>query len=103
MMCWLNSRLDVRRARERAARGCLVRPTKRAIGKELPEAIAAAALELILGTLREDPRRVGKLLHAPMEGIWSARRATYRVLYRIDDASHTVTIEMIRHRRSAYR
>lgn len=78
-------------------------PAKRAIGKELPEAVAAAALELILGALRYDPRRVGKPLHAPMDGIWSARRAMYRVLYRIDDADHTVTIETIRHRRSAYR
>ncbi|MGH3796115.1 MAG: type II toxin-antitoxin system RelE family toxin [Pseudonocardiaceae bacterium] len=78
-------------------------PAKRAIGKELPEAVAAAALELILGALREDPRRVGKPLHAPLDGLWSARRATYRVLYRIDDAGHTLTIEAIRHRRSAYR
>lgn len=78
-------------------------PARRAIAKELPEAVAAAALELILGALRDDPHQVGKPLRAPMEGIWSARRATYRVLYRIDDASHTVTIEAIRHRRSAYR
>ncbi|MGH3695926.1 MAG: type II toxin-antitoxin system RelE family toxin [Pseudonocardiaceae bacterium] len=78
-------------------------PAKRAIGKELPEAVAAAALELILGALRENPRRVGKPLHAPIEGIWSARRATYRVLYRIDDASYIVIIETIQHRHSAYR
>jgi len=78
-------------------------PARRAIGKELPEAVAAAALELILGALREDPHRVGKPLRAPMDGIWSARRATYRVLYRIDDVSNTVTIEAIRHRRNAYR
>jgi mRNA-degrading endonuclease RelE of RelBE toxin-antitoxin system len=38
-----------------------------------------------------------------MDGIWSARRATCRVLYRIDDTSHAVTIETIRRRRSAYR
>ncbi|MGH3889901.1 MAG: type II toxin-antitoxin system RelE family toxin [Pseudonocardiaceae bacterium] len=78
-------------------------PAKRAIGKELPEAVAAAALELILGALRDDPHRVGKPLHAPMDGVWSAQRAMYRVLYRIDDADLTVTIETIRHRRSAYR
>ncbi len=78
-------------------------PAKRAIGKELPEAVAAAALELILGALRYDPRRVGKPLHAPVDGVWSARRAMYRVLYRIDDVDRTVTIETIRHRRSAYR
>ncbi len=78
-------------------------PAKRAIGKELPEAVAAAALELILGALRYEPRQVGMPLHAPMDGIWSARRAMYRVLYRIDDGDRTVTIETIRHRRSAYR
>ncbi|MGH3548992.1 MAG: type II toxin-antitoxin system RelE family toxin [Pseudonocardiaceae bacterium] len=78
-------------------------PAKRAIGKELPEAVAAAALELIIGALREDPHRAGKPLRAPLDGIWSARRATYRVLYRIDDANHVVTVETIRRRRSAYR
>ena len=78
-------------------------PAKRAIGKELPEAVAAAALELFLGALREDPHRVGKPLRAPMDGIWSARRATYRVLYRIDGANHAIIVETIRHRRSAYR
>jgi mRNA interferase RelE/StbE len=77
-------------------------PARRAIGKELPEAVAAAAIELITGPLRQAPHRVGKPLHRPFAGIWSARRATYRVLYRIDDASSTVTIETIRHRRSAY-
>lgn len=79
------------------------RPAKRAISMELPETVAAAALELILGALRADPHRVGKPLHPPMEGVWSARRSMYRVLYRIDDADHTVTIETIQHRRSAYR
>jgi mRNA interferase RelE/StbE len=78
-------------------------PVRRAIAKELPEAVATAAVELILGPLRENPRRVGKPLRAPMEGLWSARRATYRVLHRIDDGEHIVTIEAIRHRRSAYR
>jgi mRNA interferase RelE/StbE len=76
---------------------------KRAIGKELPEAVAAASVELILGALRDDPYRVGKPLHAPMEGLWSARRATYRVLYRIDDDARAVIVEAIRHRRGAYR
>lgn len=76
---------------------------RRAIAKELPQAVAAAALELILGSLRADPHRVEKPLRAPLEGLWSARRATYRVLYRIDDGNRTVIVETIRHRRSAYR
>ena len=78
-------------------------PARRAISKELPEAVAAAALELILGSLRENPRRVGKPLRPPLDGVWAARRASYRVLYRVDDAMHSVVIEAIRHRRSAYR
>lgn len=78
-------------------------PAKRAIDKELPETAAAAALELILGALRNDPRHVGKPLRAPLDGVWSARRAMYRVLYRIDDDERVVLIEAIRHRRSAYR
>ncbi|MGB9280837.1 MAG: hypothetical protein WCB57_12260 [Pseudonocardiaceae bacterium] len=57
---------------------------KRAIDKGLPEAVAAAALELITGALREDPRRVSKPLPTLMRGIWSARRATYCVLSRIE-------------------
>lgn len=79
------------------------KPAKRAISVELPEAAAAAALELILGALRTDPYRVGKPLIAPMEGVWSARRASYRILYRIDEDRRIVTIETIRHRRNAYR
>lgn len=78
-------------------------PARRAIGKELPESVAAAALELVLGPLRENPQRVGKPLQAPLDGVWAARRATYRVLIRIDEANHTVIIEGIRHRRNAYR
>ncbi|MBO0840522.1 MAG: type II toxin-antitoxin system RelE/ParE family toxin [Sciscionella sp.] len=79
------------------------RPAKRAIEKELPESVAAAALELILGPLRDNPRRIGKPLRPPLDGVYSARRATYRVLYRIDDDTRTITIEAIRHRSSAYR
>jgi mRNA interferase RelE/StbE len=77
-------------------------PAKRAIEKELSEAAAAAAIELITGRLADAPRLVGKPLRDPYEGFWSARRATYRVLYRIDDESRVVIIETIRHRRNAY-
>ena len=58
-------------------------PAKRAIGKELPEAVAAAAIELILGALRDDPYRVGKPLNALIEGLWAARRATTALKLRV--------------------
>jgi mRNA-degrading endonuclease RelE of RelBE toxin-antitoxin system len=47
---------------------------------------------------------LGKLLHAPLEGVWSARlMRDWRVLYEIDDAKHEVLIVDIRHRGDAYR
>ncbi|WP_344877602.1 type II toxin-antitoxin system RelE/ParE family toxin [Allokutzneria multivorans] len=76
---------------------------RRAVAKDLPEAVAAAVLELVLGPLRENPYRVGKPLREPFEGVWSARRATYRVLYRINEEERTVLIEAIKHRGDAYR
>ncbi|MQA83902.1 MAG: type II toxin-antitoxin system RelE/ParE family toxin [Streptosporangiales bacterium] len=79
------------------------RSARRAVTEELPESVASAVLELVLGPLREDPRRVGKPLGEPLDGIWSARRATYRVIYTVDDDKHLVTIEVVRHRRDAYR
>ena len=36
-------------------------------------------------------------------GVWSARRGTYRVLYRINDARHESTVVRIDHRRDVYR
>jgi mRNA interferase RelE/StbE len=38
-----------------------------------------------------------------MAPAYSARRGDYRVLYFIDDATHTVTITTIKHRADAYR
>jgi mRNA interferase RelE/StbE len=77
-------------------------PAAKALTDVLPEKVAAAAYEFITGPLLESPRRVGKPLDPPMAPAWSARRGTYRILYRIDDTSHTVTVTAIRHRADAY-
>jgi mRNA interferase RelE/StbE len=53
---------------------------RRALCEQLPETVAAAVVELVLGALRYEPRRVGKPLREPLAGYWSARRATYRVI-----------------------
>ena len=37
------------------------------------------------------------------DGYYSARRGTYRIIYRIDEAKHHAEIHSIRHRRDAYR
>ena len=78
-------------------------PAARAIADRLPEAVAAAVIDLITGPLVESPRRLGKPLRQELEGIWSARRGTFRILYRIDEANHQVVVLRVEHRRSAYR
>ena len=81
----------------------LTPPAVRAIQSELPEAVAAAVIEFMTGPLVENPRRVGKMLRRELEGIWSARRGTYRVLYRINDQVEEVVVLRIDHRRDVYR
>jgi mRNA interferase RelE/StbE len=76
---------------------------RRALSETLPEAVAAAAYEFITGPLLTDPYRVGKRLLPPMDDRFSARRGTYRVIYRIDDKARVVTVVDVAHRRDAYR
>ena len=78
-------------------------PAAKTIAGELPESVAAAVIELITGPMLDNPRRVGVVLRDELEGLWSARRGTYRVLYRIDDASREVLVLRVAHRRDAYR
>jgi mRNA interferase RelE/StbE len=52
---------------------------------------------------RRLPRRVGKPLRVELTGIWSARRGTYRILYRIHDDTREVIVLRIEHRRDVYR
>ena len=85
--------------------GCelvLTPPAVRAIQTGLPEAVAAAVIEFMTGPLVDNPRRVGKMLRRELQGIWSARRGTYRVLYRINDHTNEVIVLRIDHRRDIY-
>jgi mRNA interferase RelE/StbE len=75
---------------------------RRAIAR-LPEKAATAAIEFIYGGLAANPWRVGKPLRLELEGLRSARRGDYRVIYRIDDARQRVEIVAIEHRADAYR
>ena len=82
----------------------IITPTaRRQLAQHLPEAVAFAAHEFIVGALLNNPQRVGKRLQAPLDDRHSARRGTYRVLYRIDEEERTVTVVDITHRRHAYR
>jgi mRNA-degrading endonuclease RelE of RelBE toxin-antitoxin system len=53
--------------------------------------------------LVDNPQRVGKQLRGDLAGIHAARRGTYRVLYRINEAQREVVVLRIEHRRDAYR
>ena len=76
---------------------------RRALENTLPESVAAAAFEFIVGALAENPRRVGKPLREPLAPLYSARRGDYRVLYRIEDDRLIIEIITIEHRRDVYR
>jgi mRNA interferase RelE/StbE len=78
-------------------------PAARAIAEQLPEAVAAAVIEFLTGSLLREPRRVGKPLRRELAGVWSARRGTYRVLYRIRENTHEVIVLRVEHRSDAYR
>lgn len=81
----------------------VARPAARALAEELLEAVAVAVIGFVTGSLLDEPRRVGRELRRELAGVWAARRGTYRVLYRIDDTRHEVTVVRIDHRRNVYR
>jgi mRNA-degrading endonuclease RelE of RelBE toxin-antitoxin system len=73
-------------------------PAARAIAEQLPESVAVAVIEFLTSSLVREPRRVGKQLRRELAGIWSARRGTYRVLYRIREDRREVIVLRIEHR-----
>ena len=81
----------------------LSRQARRNLNEDLPVDIAIAATETIRNSIAVNPSRVGKPLNEPFDGYHSARRGTYRIIYRIDEAKRVVEIHSIRHRRDAYR
>ncbi len=81
----------------------LTPPAVRAIQHNLPQAVATAVVEFLTGALIDNPQRVGKPLRGDLAGIYSARRGTYRVLYRINDSQLEVVVLRIEHRRDVYR
>ena len=76
---------------------------KRAVERDLPEAVAAAVVDFLFGALAADPHRVGKPLRFELEGLWSARRGQYRVVYSIQEDEVLVRVVRISHRTDVYR
>jgi len=81
----------------------LTPPARRALTDRLPEAVATAVIDFLTTALITEPLRVGKPLRGDLAGVWSARRGTYRILYRIREDPSEVVVLRIEHRRDAYR
>jgi mRNA interferase RelE/StbE len=79
------------------------RQARRNLHEDLPLEVAIAATETIQHAIAVNPYRVGKPLDEPFDGFHSARRGTYRIIYRINESKRVVEIHSIRHRRDAYR
>jgi mRNA-degrading endonuclease RelE of RelBE toxin-antitoxin system len=65
--------------------------------------VVPAIIEFVYGDLARSPRRVGKPLRRELEGKWSARRGTYRIIYEIKDDRLLVLVIRIDHRADVYR
>ena len=70
---------------------------------QLPAKVRAAVIEAILGSIAENPQRAGKPLRGELEGLYSARRGEFRVIYEIDENAKVVLIHRAQHRSRAYR
>lgn len=71
--------------------------------ERLPHKVAAAIVEFITGVLTENPHRLSKPLTAQLQGLRSARRGDYRVLFSLDEHERVVLVVRVAHRADAYR
>lgn len=78
----------------------LTAPARRQLDR-LPISVAAAVIET-LGAIADNPRRLGKPLRFELEGYWSARRGSYRIVYGIDDDTRRVAVVAVAYRADVY-
>lgn len=71
--------------------------------RRLPERVAVAVVEFMVGPLVDNPRRVGHPLQRELNGLWSARRGPYRIVYEINDDEGRVEVLRVDHRSDVYR
>jgi len=69
----------------------------------LPPRVAGAVVEFVTATLPGDPIRMSKPVRYELEGLRSARRGDYRVLFALDPDTHVLLVVRIAHRADAYR
>jgi mRNA-degrading endonuclease RelE of RelBE toxin-antitoxin system len=82
--------------------GCLAPGAKRAIERDLLEAVAIAVVEFLYGPLAEDPYRMSKPLRLGLKGYRSARRGHYRVICSVVDDQVLVPVMRLSHRSDVY-
>lgn len=70
---------------------------------KLPPKIAQAVVEFVTRTLPSNPLRMSKPLHGEFQGLSSARRGDYRVLFLLDEATSVLLVVRVAHRAAAYR
>lgn len=70
---------------------------------KLTAKIRDAALATIFGAIAENPYRLGHALVGELEGLRSARRGDYRIVYEVLDQENTVLIHRVQHRADVYR
>lgn len=69
----------------------------------LPAKIAVAVVEFATITLPGNPERMSKPLRGELEGLRSARRGDYRLLFSLDEATATLLVVRVSHRADVYR
>ncbi|GAA3550825.1 type II toxin-antitoxin system mRNA interferase RelE [Microlunatus spumicola] len=80
-----------------------ISPAARRSLKRLPEKVRDAVLAFVHGPLTQDPHRVGTPLERQLAGLHSARRGSYRVVYRIVDERVLVQVVTVGPRSDVYR
>ncbi len=68
----------------------------------LPGKIRGATLEAVFGTIADNPHPAGKPLRGELEGLHSARRGDFRIVYEILDDEGVVLVHRVQHRKDVY-
>lgn len=71
--------------------------------RRLPPRLAAAVIEYVTATLPANPHRMSRSLAGDLEGLHSARRGDYRILFEIDEEAHAIVLLRVGHRAHIYR
>lgn len=77
-------------------------PAQRSLDR-LPAKVRDAVLAFLHGPLAENPYHVGKPLQRELTGLHSARRGSYRIVYRTLDERVLVTVVRVGPRCDVYR